>query len=252
MTKKTIKRIRLIYGIVLSVLIIVVALSLMACSAHIYLTGDHTYTAEKVAAYFSLIAVPTYVCFVLILGGFLLQFLLPEESKKKAFTTPVHMLLARSKRKTLAAGPVLTADIQAEEKRRSKLRSLTISVLTVAFISFLLYSLNPSNFTEDINSSVIRGFAVMALCLVAPFGIALVTVYRNNASMRIEAELRKQAQMDPPVPPAQSCKNLPSQIARFSILLVAVSLVVIGLMGNGTKDVLTKAINICTECIGLG
>ena len=249
MTKESAKPIRLIYGIVLSASIVIAGLCLMACCAHIYLSGDHTYTPVKVAAYFSLISVPVYLCLSLILGC----FFLPKEGKKKTISTaPAHMVLARAKRKPIIAGPVLTGDIQAEENKRVKRRWLTIVVLSVAFVSFLLYSLNPGNFTEDINHSVIRGFTMMVICLIAPLGVALVTVNRNNARMLAEAELRRQVQAKETLPPVSTDKHLPLQITRFAVLLIAITLVVVGLTGKGTMDVLTKAINICTECIGLG
>lgn len=41
-------------------------------------------------------------------------------------------------------------------------------------------------------------------------------------------------------------------LLRLTILFLAVFFVVYGLITGGTADVLTKAINICTECIGLG
>ena len=39
---------------------------------------------------------------------------------------------------------------------------------------------------------------------------------------------------------------------RIVILFVALFFGVYGLLNGGAADVLTKAINICTECIGLG
>ena len=36
------------------------------------------------------------------------------------------------------------------------------------------------------------------------------------------------------------------------IAATAVALIVLGVMNGGMFDVLVKAINICTECIGLG
>ena len=36
------------------------------------------------------------------------------------------------------------------------------------------------------------------------------------------------------------------------ILVLAVGLLILGYCTGGTADVLTKAINICTECVGLG
>ncbi|MBP3451179.1 MAG: thioredoxin [Agathobacter sp.] len=39
---------------------------------------------------------------------------------------------------------------------------------------------------------------------------------------------------------------------RNAILIASLILVVYGFLNGGTVDVLAKAINICTECIGLG
>ncbi|MBQ8339534.1 MAG: thioredoxin [Clostridia bacterium] len=39
---------------------------------------------------------------------------------------------------------------------------------------------------------------------------------------------------------------------RCALLVVAVVLIAFGILHGGMADVLGKAINICTECIGLG
>ena len=39
---------------------------------------------------------------------------------------------------------------------------------------------------------------------------------------------------------------------RLVLYAVAVAFIVLGVMNGGLRDVLVKAINICTECIGLG
>ncbi|MBR2311262.1 MAG: thioredoxin [Oscillospiraceae bacterium] len=36
------------------------------------------------------------------------------------------------------------------------------------------------------------------------------------------------------------------------MLCVAVVCILVGYFSGGTEDVLTKAVNICTECVGLG
>ena len=41
-------------------------------------------------------------------------------------------------------------------------------------------------------------------------------------------------------------------IIRLAILAVSVAFIIVGVFNGGMRDVLIKAINICTECIGLG
>ena len=47
-------------------------------------------------------------------------------------------------------------------------------------------------------------------------------------------------------------KKLAINIARGVIITIAVIFIIVGINNGGAKDVLRKAINICTECIGLG
>ena len=39
---------------------------------------------------------------------------------------------------------------------------------------------------------------------------------------------------------------------RAGLYAVAIVFIVLGVMNGGLRDVLVKAVNICTECIGLG
>ena len=41
-------------------------------------------------------------------------------------------------------------------------------------------------------------------------------------------------------------------VARLAILVISISFIIIGAINGQTGSVLEKAINICTECIGLG
>lgn len=47
-------------------------------------------------------------------------------------------------------------------------------------------------------------------------------------------------------------KQLIMKISQISILCIAVVFIIIGISNGGAEDTLQKAINICTECIGLG
>ncbi|MBE6563056.1 MAG: thioredoxin [Ruminococcaceae bacterium] len=41
-------------------------------------------------------------------------------------------------------------------------------------------------------------------------------------------------------------------MVKLAILILAAAALIYGAIAGGTADVLTKAVNICTECIGLG
>ena len=42
------------------------------------------------------------------------------------------------------------------------------------------------------------------------------------------------------------------RLTRCLLLAAAITLIALGVLNGGMRDVLVKAINICTECIGLG
>ena len=75
----------------------------------------------------------------------------------------------------------------------------------------------------------------------------------RSAYAQCIAALLKQAEaIRSPAPAAaiRTCKAAP--VLRWVILAVAVVFLIWGYCIGGTADVLTKAINICTECVGLG
>ncbi|MBD5099116.1 MAG: hypothetical protein HDT35_06160 [Clostridiales bacterium] len=53
-----------------------------------------------------------------------------------------------------------------------------------------------------------------------------------------------------PTAPAVGERTLPA--LRIALYAAAIVLIVLGVMNGGLWDVLVKAVNICTECIGLG
>ena len=147
MTKETKMRILRIYSILLGVIIVIAAICLMAGCLSIYNSGDQPYSREIVAATFSKISLPVLLCIGMIIGGFVLNFLLSPADEKK-------------EKKTVSISKELSEADLLEAKR--------------------------------------------------------------------------------------------IRISRCCILGVAVLFLVYGLATGGIADVLAKAINICTECIGLG
>lgn len=241
-----------IYGIAVSVSAVVAGICLMVACVGIYRSGDQPYSREAVAAAFSPIAIAVYLCLALVIGGFILHFALPVEKKQK-MTPQVEMTWQRlaAKADLDACDSAVREEILALRKQRQLHWYISLAVLALGCICFLIYALNPSHFHQsEINDSMIRAMQVMLPCLLIPFGYALFASYFSKRSMEKEIGLLRSAPKGSAPSPAK--KNGFLFWLRIGVVTAAVVLMVYGFLTGGTRDVLTKAVNICTECIGLG
>lgn len=252
MTAVQIKRVRIIYHILVSVAIVVAGACLIAACVGIYQTGDHPFSREVVAAAFARITVPVYICLGLVLAGFVLQLLLPEEQRKLKpdLTAPVLRRL-QAQADLSQADPAVAAAVRKEQKSRRLHRLITVVLTAVGGAVFLWYALQGDSFHQsEINRSMIRAMLVLLPCTAVPFGYGVFAAYHGHRSMKRETDLLK------PIPKTEIAAPKGRFdwvfIARCAVLVLGVVLLTWGALENGAADVLTKAINICTECIGLG
>lgn len=256
MTTQHTDRIRRIFGIVLSAVLVIAGICLMAACYRIYTTGDGTFSREIVAAHFGKIALPVYFCLVLVIGSFLLELFLPGTVRKPLPEKNEQLILQRlqSKVDPETCEENLRIGILRERKARKCHRTVTIVLLCAGSGIFLCYGLNGSNFHQrEITDSLIQAMYLLIPCMAVPFGYGVFAAYHSRASIRREIALLKQAEATrspAPAVPASSGKS--ALVLRWVILAVAVVLLIWGYAIGGTADVLTKAINICTECVGLG
>ena len=98
--------------------------------------------------------------------------------------------------------------------------------------------------------------SVLIPCLLASFIMALICTYKVSSLFETEISLVKQAPRktmpNDGMVTANDTPDKKSKIIKYVILAIALVFIVYGLFAGGTMDVLTKAVNICTECIGLG
>ena len=126
----------------------------------------------------------------------------------------------------------------------------------MAFILFLRDVCNGDNWGTNSTPSMVSAMYGMLALLVIPFAVTVFATYRSRKSMEKEIELMRQAAAQAPkeaeraAPKAGS--NRVASIVRIAIFAIGVVLVVLGACNEGTADILTKAVNICTECVGLG
>lgn len=251
------KIIWLIYGIATSLALVVAGVLLMIACYGVYISGGpQIYTAEKVAEAFALVAIPVYIAAFLAVGGLILHLFLPLEQKRKPEKN-YNLMLRRLHQKTdlyACDDQNLVKAINRQNKLRNVHSVISVGLLLIGAIIFLIYACNGENFhSTEITESMIRAMKVLLPCLIVPFGYGIFTLYFQRVSIRKELELMKQVNS-----PCQripfSLKENPKGLRIFQacVFIGVVVLVVLGIVGAGYSDVLTKAVNICRECVGLG
>lgn len=252
-------RIRRIYGIVLSILLIVAGICFMVACLQIYCAGgEQPYTPQTVAAAFSTIAIPVYVTLVALVGSILLNLLFPGERKKRPAEKQHVLILHRLHQKADLGkcNPQLLQQILSQQKQRRLYLWIGTAVMSIGSVIFLSYALNGSNFhSSNINDSMVKAVFILLACLTIPFGYAVSAAYAAKKSILREIELVKLAPLataKSETTPLRTESAKALQILRWSLVCIAAALLVYGYFAGGTTDVLTKAVNICTECVGLG
>lgn len=253
------KKFHLIYSIILSMFLVIAGLLLIIACVSIYNSGDNPFSRESVADAFSKIAIPVYICIILTIIGFVIDIIFTKNIEKKSPIKSYEYILniMYKKRELTEDTPKLSEEITQLKGKRKRLSIIRYSVILICGIIFLLYALNSNNFSQtDINGSVIKAMLVLLPCLIVSFIVTLVTMIYNDMYLRNEIELIKLAPLkktsDTNNNPNKVTNQKPMLIGRYIILALGLALLIFGFVTGGTVDVLTKAINICTECIGLG
>lgn len=256
MNNESMVRIHRIYNIVFSIVLVIAGICLIAGCLNIYFSGDQPFSRESVAATFSGIAFPVYLSLVMAVISFIWEIISPSDKEKdpKQKDFPAMLENLYSKKDFGNAETSVQEEIKALWKNRKLHITVRTIILVVCSAVFLFYALNSANFHQsEINSSMINAMKVLIPCLLVSFAYALFVAIHNEKSIQKEIELVKKL----PALQSDGENEIVSEEKRLSpyrnaILVAAIILVVYGFLNGGTIDVLAKAINICTECIGLG
>lgn len=250
------KKIRQIYGIILSAALAVAAVCLICACWKVYnMGGQYPYNAKRVADAFAPIAIPVYIALALSVGS----LFLPGKPQKRKMEKNYPLMLQKLHQKNDFAGcgdQRLVKAIRAQQTKRKCNTLISWLLLGLGTAVFLCYSLDSRHiFSKDsyeITRFMGKGALVMLACLGVPFGFGIYAAYANKASIRRELELMKLVAVpcEKPLPEVPAKKWLPW--LQGALLVVALVMIIAGAAFGGWKDVLTKAVNICRECVGLG
>lgn len=255
MKLESLSRLRRPLRILLGISVLVICLCLMWACLSIRFSVTRSFSRESVAEAFRAVSLPIYLCLGLAFLSALAQ-LLPCSAEVPMPERPLRMTLARMQERT---DPALCPEemhrqILSLRSTRKLYARIGKTVLVLSCVLFLIYGLNSKNFHPTlISRSMLRAMIWLIPCSVVPFGLFLFIGKKNRESMAEELELLKSAPKESRIaPPRHRSNRRLVFFLRMGVLFLGLLFLVYGFFAGGSADVLTKAANICTECIGLG
>ncbi len=268
----------LIYGIVLSCLLVAVGICFIVACVDIYKSGPNPFTPESIGTHFKAICVPVYITIGLLILSIPLNVFLPNETntKRPKFSKKQTLCGLYSRFDYTKAKEEALHRLNKFRFTRYTLYAINILLLIGGTVASLVYALNIENFqaisTEGvslINSSIIAGSLVVLRYLILPliFSIALIFVDKALVSRELDT-LKLTIKEDKAILPKDAPSNLTAIeritsvftkhkkailiTLRILIIVGALALVITGILNGGMYTVLQKANKLCQECIGLG
>lgn len=237
----------IIAGIVSSVMIL-----------HIYYSGKESDEIYSVST-FSSHAVGFYISlslFIICIASSVVFHFKCSEKKymQKSDEEEIYYLLKSKKDLT-------SLDIESKEKFKKYQNTIIIGyivliILTIGLSVFpICYISNSKNF--DANSDMIK--QTIALCSHSLPFLTIIYIlwsmfylYRLNIRKKQLEIIKTIKNKTPDEKNENKNEKFIVNILRVAVFAIAVSFIIVGIVNKETNDILLKAINICTECIGLG
>ena len=262
------KTIRIIYDVFFTVATVVTAFLLILQTLDIYLAGIHPshtgdiFTREIVNEKLSQIALPLILWIALALVSFVYDFM--TKPKRAKVTISKTYILSSLKNKMPEVLDNALADGYRSLKSKENMVNvikLACAVISLATIVYgIIYLAVPFHFTSASEATADMLRLVKNVFPVVFFAIALwiVALYIEENIAKNQIEYVKRLTKGQKAVKKQNAIEMffdnPVVILslRSGLFILATVFIIIGVINGGMYDVFVKAVNICTECIGLG
>lgn len=262
------EKIRKIYAIILSVFIGATGIALICVAADIYYSGEGPgliYSREIVGERLKKLAIPLICLLAAIIAGAIFPAF---ETKAKRTSEET---LQKLKRRMPAGGSG-----EEFERARKAYHDETVfkligwcSALAIALICAivsLVYLSKTAHFREgNLSQQILNMVKTVLPCtavsILAFVGASVVNGVCSKEQIKQLKIMIKCGSREIALPAELEALDRVKKVASHDITLwvvrgivftVAVAFIVAGVLNGGARDVLVKAINICTECIGIG
>ena len=266
---------RKIFLIVQSALCVLIAVLLAVSAVRIFLEGsayqaaghpsEWIYTREKVAGPLTRILPLILVSLAMTIFG-LVKDIRDEDADKPVQDTE----LTRNLTGARVAQP--SEEMKKERALQKKLLAGGWAGFAVCMLPILWYITSAAHFAladpEGLDHSIVSMIAFITPCTVCGLACLIISTVLQEKSMQRESEaitarIKEEKEAGVVKPPetvkadAALYKTSPETARRRVLvhrvlLAAAVCFIIMGIMNGSMKDVLVKAIRICTECVGLG
>lgn len=262
------EKFRLSYSIFLGIFTVAVGIAVICVAADIYYSGKDTgviYTREIVSDKLTALAIPL----ILLIGAIIFGAIFPLY-RVKASRPPEHTLAKLTPRIPSSGTGEDFSAAQAAYKKAAVIRLaawlVALAAVLASSIAMLCYLVDTAHFADDITEDIFAMAANMLPWIAVAFAacIAATVVSAVFANKQITAaktmiksgDKSSVTQKSPPkfIAVIKSIIDKPMFVTaeRCAIFVIALSFIIAGIVNGGARDVLIKAVNICTECIGLG
>lgn len=139
-----------------------------------------------------------------------------------------------------------------EVSRRRAVGIICAAICGVCAAFIGVYMLNMQHFaSRDLEAVMGATMLHVVPWIVIAFAALMAFARLREASLLRELEAAKAVPKRNPEPQTAQRSSL-ILVGRIALYVAAIIMLIAGIMNGGMYDVLVKAINICTECIGLG
>ena len=268
MTDRTRKNVRFWYGIFLSVFTVALGVAFLAAVSDIYFgaeEGAQIFTRENMNAHLFPCLIVFCVWVAAVIAGFVLSVVLPLQEKRKFKQAPEKTFARLKTRMPQGEGDEYRknlAQVAKAEKIRLIVWCVCAAVCVALGVTVLCYVFDPTHFeTTDFNAAVLNMAKLALPCVAVGFlcCIAAAIVERESAKRALPYLKNMIAAGGKPLVSEQeravALQKYEGRVllgVRIAVAVIGVALLVWGIFNGGADDVFIKAINICTECIGLG
>lgn len=280
MQEKTCKTVRLCYGIALSLMTAVTGALFIWQTLDIYLSGgSRPFTREIVLERLNRIAPAFWIWVVMVAVGFIIWEVFAVSYKRAPLKDDCYALRRLKKRVPEKVGESGLASLKAV--KRGELINLIVKLcaaaLCLAGVAYgIAYLATASNFPKtDVNGEMLNMAAHLAPCVFAALLILCgVTLYLSLSAKKQLPHVKQiiaSAKADEKNGVEAVYVTGNTAVAdlygrwkalsnhkyfilgvRIAIAVFAVTFIILGIVNGNMRAILIKAINICTECIGLG